>query len=335
MRRRARPRRVRGARWDPDRARSDVVRAAGRRAGRCCRFVLRARRTLTRGHPPGRADRRRSRGSSSALRCASSRICCSRWSPGWSGGRFSTASRSGKTMSSSPGLRSGPFAMPISGVWCRPCSASTSAATATCPLPAVDHQQIGCRIFAGDDARAAPRQRFAHRRVVVAAVRRRHVEAPIFGRLHRELVEDDARRDRRLAHRVRDVEALDPLRRRRQMPSASCSAASRSSCVAFCASFWRIASVAFCVAIVSHTRRSPPGLVMISTLRPDCAVSTSASASASFACGAIRCRRHGPLDIVLRQERGDDIRFVVTRLGMPRKERAVADVAAAADHHRR
>ena len=38
-------------------------------------------------------------------------------------------------MSSSPGLRSGPFAMPISGVWCRPCSASTSAATATCPRP--------------------------------------------------------------------------------------------------------------------------------------------------------------------------------------------------------
>ena len=119
-------------------------------------------------------------------------------------------------MSSWPGLRSGPLAMPISGVWCRPCSASTSAATATCPLPAVDHQQIGRGIFAGHDARTPPRQRLAHRRVVVAAVRGRHVETPIFGRLHRKLVEDDARRHRRLAHRVRHVEAFDPLRRRRQ-----------------------------------------------------------------------------------------------------------------------
>ena len=39
------------------------------------------------------------------------------------------------------------------------------------PLAAVDHEQVGRRKLAGDDARAAPRQRLAHRRVVVAARR--------------------------------------------------------------------------------------------------------------------------------------------------------------------
>ena len=41
----------------------------------------------------------------------------------------------GKDMVSIPGLRSGPLAMPINGVVCNPVSASTCAATATCPLP--------------------------------------------------------------------------------------------------------------------------------------------------------------------------------------------------------
>ena len=40
-------------------------------------------------------------------------------------------------------------------------------------LAAVDDQEIGRRILAGDDARAPPRQRFAHRRVVIAALRGR------------------------------------------------------------------------------------------------------------------------------------------------------------------
>ena len=115
-------------------------------------------------------------------------------------------------MSSSPALRSGPLAMPISRVACSPCSASTSAATATCPLPPSTTSRSGAGKLAGDDPRAPARQRLAHRRVVVAARGRRHVEAPVFGRLHREPVEDHARRDRALAHRVRDVEAFDPLR---------------------------------------------------------------------------------------------------------------------------
>ena len=119
-------------------------------------------------------------------------------------------------MSSSPGLRSGPLAMPISRVSCRPCSASTSAATRDLPLAAVDHEQVRRRELAGDDPRAAPRQRLAHRRVVVAAGGRRHVEAPVLAGLHRQPVEDHARRDGALAHRVRHVEALDALRRRRQ-----------------------------------------------------------------------------------------------------------------------
>ncbi len=37
------------------------------------------------------------------------------------------------------------------------------------PLAAIDDEQIGRRILADDDPRAAPRQCFAHRRVIVAA----------------------------------------------------------------------------------------------------------------------------------------------------------------------
>ena len=70
-----------------------------------------------------------------------------------------------------PALRSGPLAMPISGTPCRPCSASTLGRDADLALAAVDHQQIGRRVLAGHDARAAPRQRLAHRRVVVARLR--------------------------------------------------------------------------------------------------------------------------------------------------------------------
>ena len=118
-------------------------------------------------------------------------------------------------------------------------------------------------------------------------------------------------------------------------PSASCNAARRSSCVAFCASFWRIANVAFCSAMASHTRRSPPGLPTISTFCPDCTDSTSASAAM---IGGVRHddrRRDRTLDVVLLEERRHDFgkRRGIDGIGMPRKERAVADVAAAADHH--
>ncbi len=208
-------------------------------------------------------------------------------------------------MSSSPGLRSGPLAMPMSRVSCSPCSASTSAATATCPLPPSIDEQVRRRILAGDDPRDAPGQRLAHRRVVVAAggrastLKRRYSAG-----LHRQPVEDHARRDGALAHRVRDVEALDPLRRRAAAPSAACSAASRSSCVAFCASFCAIANCAFCIAIASHTRRSPPGLATICTLLPRLRRQHARRATSS--ASAFRRddrRRHRPLDVVLREER--------------------------------
>ena len=84
------------------------------------------------------------------------------------------------------------------------------------PFAAVDHEQIRRWKFAGDNPGTTPRQRFAHRGVVVTGLQRRHIEATVFGALHRQAIEDDTRRDRRFAHRVRHVKALDSLRRRRQ-----------------------------------------------------------------------------------------------------------------------
>ena len=69
-------------------------------------------------------------------------------------------------MSSRPGLRSGPFAMPISGVWCSPCSASTSAATPPAPCRrrsragrAPDIRRRRCARSAASTPRASPRNR--------------------------------------------------------------------------------------------------------------------------------------------------------------------------------
>ena len=234
-------------------------------------------------------------------------------------------------MSSSPALRSGPLAMPMRRVSCRPCSASTSAATRDLPFAAVDDQQVRSRKLAGDDPRAASRQRLAHRRVVVAAGGRRHVEAPVLGRLHREPIEDHARGDRALAHRVRNVEALDPLRRGAAArappaaqragppasPSARASAGSRTPRSASPSSATRAARRRDC-------RRSP-------RVWPACAESTSASASCFVGAGGDDRRRHRPLDVVLREKGRHDL---VERagVGMPREEAAIADVPPAADH---
>ena len=76
-------------------------------------------------------------------------------------------------MSSSPALRSGPLAMPISARAVQALLRQHFGGHRHLALAAVDHQQVGRRVLAGDDARAAPRQRLAHRRVVVAALRGR------------------------------------------------------------------------------------------------------------------------------------------------------------------
>ena len=211
-------------------------------------------------------------------------------------------------MSSSPGLRSGPLAMPIERHAVQALLGQHLGGDADLALAAVDDQQVGRRIFAGDDARAAARQRLAHRRVVVAAVRRRDVEAAVFARLHREPVEDHARRDRRLAHRVRDVEALDALRRSAAGPAPACSAASRSSCVAFCASLWR-----------DRERR-----VLQRHRQPHAALAARVARRSRTCCARLRGqhfgervvvlgvghddrRRHRPLEVVLREERRHDL----------------------------
>src|SRR5450631_33064 len=114
------------------------------------------------------------------------------------------------------------------------------------------------------------------------------------------------------------------------MPRASCSEARRSSCVVFWATFWPIASSAFCTAIVTHTRRSPPGFVTKTTLCPDCDVSTSASTGSSPLWSAMMVG--GSVQVVLDQERRHDL--VERRaVGVLREKRAIANMAPATDHH--
>ena len=241
-------------------------------------------------------------------------------------------SRSGNTISSSPGLRSGPLAMPISLRRVQALLGEHLGRDADLSLAAVDDQQVGRRIFAGDDARDAARQRLAHRRVVVAADVGLDVEAAVLAGLHRQA----GRRSRSSpppprpsCGSRRSIRCAAPSA---ASPSASCSAASRSSCVAFCASFCPIASSAFCTAIVTHTRRSPPGFGTSATLCPDCEDSTSASTGSSPPCSAMMVGGARPIEVVLHQERGHDL--VQRRaFGVLREERAVADVPAAADHH--
>src|SRR6185295_10532228 len=82
--------------------------------------------------------------------------------------------------------------------------------------PAVDEDEVGkpCLPLRRclDELGVAARQHLAHRRVVVARSDARDVEAAVLRALHLVALEDDARRLRRLARGVADVEALDPER---------------------------------------------------------------------------------------------------------------------------
>ena len=179
----------------------------------------------------------------------------------------------GNTMSSSPGLRSGPLAMPISGVVVQALLGQHLGRDADLPLAAVDHQQVGRRIFAGDDARAraasAPRAspRSRRRRARGVTLKRRYSR-----RLHRQPVEDDAAtrpppRPSCATTSKHSMRCADGGR-----PSASCSAASRSSCVAFCASLWPDRELG-----VLQRHRQPDATLAAgigrrsATLCPDCA----------------------------------------------------------------
>ncbi len=73
----------------------------------------------------------------------------------------------------------------------------------------VDGVRVARRL---DELRVAPRQHLAHRRVVVARRDAGDVVAAVLRVLHLVVIEDHARRLRRLAGRVADVEALDAQR---------------------------------------------------------------------------------------------------------------------------
>ena len=200
------------------------------------------------------------------------------------------------------------------------------------PLAAVDDEEIRRRILAGHDARAPARQRLAHRRVVVAALGRRHVEAPVFGRLHREPVEDHARGDRALAHRVRDVEAFDPLRLGRQPERLL----QRLEAVLLRGLLRELLPDRELGILRGH--REPHAalaagvgddLDLLPRLRRQ-HFGERVLASSSAPDGDDR-RRHGPLDVMLR-EKGRHHLGERERVGVPRKPRAVADVPAAAHH---
>ena len=118
-------------------------------------------------------------------------------------------------------------------------------------------------------------------------------------------------------------------------PSASCSAASRSSCVAFCASFWRIANVAF------SQRHREPHAPLAAGIADDVHLPAGLRGQHFRERGMVLDvghddrRRHRPLEVVLREERRHDLAFALDGRGIrvARKERPVADVPAAADHH--
>ena len=246
-------------------------------------------------------------------------------------GRFSTASRSGKDDVLLARLAFGSFRDADQPRGVQSLLRQHLRGHRDLPLAAVDDEEIRHRKLARDDPRAAARKRLAHRRVVVAARGRRHVEPPVLRRLHRVPVEDHAGGDRALAHRVRDVEALDPLRfgrqperllqrvepillrgflrellpdrelgilRRHRQPHAALAA--------------RIADD---LHALSRLRRQHFGKHLVARPRP-----------------RDDRRRHGPLDIVLREKGRHDL-GEREGVGVPRKPRAIAHVPAAADHH--
>ena len=211
-------------------------------------------------------------------------------------------------MSSSPGLALGALRdADERASSCSPCSASTSRGDADLALAAVDDQQVGRRILAGDDPRAAARQRLAHRRVVVAArggvtLKRRYSDVCIASRS--KITHDatarspivcetskhsircaSAGKPERLLQRGEPVllrrllrELLaDRERRHSASPSRATPGARRRDCRRSC------------------------------TRCPACADSTSASASSSSASGGDDRRRHRALDVVLREKRRHDL----------------------------
>ncbi len=102
--------------------------------------------------------------------------------------------------------------------------------------------------------------------------------------------------------------------------------------MAFCASFWRIAN-----SRILRGHRQPdaalaPRIADDLDALPRLRGEHFGERLLVVRAGRDDRRRHVTLDVVLREERRDDL---VERagVGMPRKERAVADVPAAADHH--
>src|SRR5205085_690671 len=77
---------------------------------------------------------------------------------------------------------------------------------------AVDQYQVWNLAGLPRDALVAAREHLAHRAVIVARRDAADVEPPILRLLHLLPVVDDARGDRRLAHRMADVEAFDAPR---------------------------------------------------------------------------------------------------------------------------
>ncbi len=235
-------------------------------------------------------------------------------------------------MSSSPGLALGTLGDADQPRVVQPLLGQHLGRDGDLPLAAVDDEQIGSRKLAGDDPRAAPRQRLAHRRVVVAArARGATLKRRYSRRLQRKAVEDHARGDRALAHRVRDVEAFDPLRRGGQAERRL----QRGEPVVLRRLLRELLADREARVLHGHREPDPPlaaGVVDDLDALPRLG---GEHLRERRMIGRVRHddrRGHRPLDVVLLEKRGNDL-GQLARVRMLRKERAVADVAPAADHH--
>src|SRR5262249_687770 len=199
------------------------------------------------------------------------------------------------------------------------------------PLAPVDEDRVGRDALPARDASVAARERLVERAVVVARREALDVVAAVFAPAHVHPIVHHARRDRRLAHRVADVEALDALRAVGQ-PQRFAERREPGPLRALLRepSLERLPRV--------FARHLEPGAPVPGRARDDAHRLLRVVAQAGLELDGVELlarddeRRYRPLQVMLRDERGDDLPgFALFRV-LPRKT-AVGELQPAADHH--
>src|SRR5712692_1763973 len=199
------------------------------------------------------------------------------------------------------------------------------------PFASVDEDQVGGDALPARDPAVAARERLRERAVIVAGRDALDVIAAVFAATHVHSVVYHARRYRRLAHRMTDIETFDSLHRLREsQPFAQRGEPHPLS------------------ALLRETRLERLQRVLLRHLEPGAALGRGPREDAH---AALRVRGEGrfelpgvelfavhghgghrPFQIVLSDERRKHF-FRVALLGILRKEAAVAELPAAAHHH--